>query len=98
MTLTRDYKDGLLERLKEPEYAAGYLSECALEGHEAFLLALRDVAEALGGIGHLAEASELNRESLYGMLSENGNPKLSSLFAVLDALGLQFKCVPARHS
>jgi probable addiction module antidote protein len=98
MTLTDDYKDGLFERLKDPEYAAGYLSECAQEGQEAFLLALRDVAEALGGIGQLAEASELNRESLYGMLSENGNPKLSSLFAILDAFGLQFKCVPAQET
>jgi DNA-binding phage protein len=32
------------------------------------------------------------------VLSENGNPKLSSLFAVLDALGLQFKCVPTQGS
>ena len=85
-------------RLTDPKYAAGYLSECAQEGQEASLLALRDVAEALGGIGNLAEASELNRESLYGMLSENGNPKLSSLFAVLDAFDLQLKCVPAQDS
>jgi probable addiction module antidote protein len=96
VTLTHDYKEGLFERLKDPEYAAGYLSECAREGQEAFLLALRDAAEALGGIGHLAEASERNRESLYGMLSENGNLKLSSLFAVLDTLGLRIKCVPAQ--
>jgi probable addiction module antidote protein len=98
MALTHDYKNGLLKRLTDPEFAAGYLSECAREGQGVFLLALRDVAEAAGGIGRLAEAAELARESLYGMLSENGNPKLSSLFAVLDALGLQFKCVPAHGS
>lgn len=96
--LTSDYQQELRERLSDPEYAAGYLSACAEEGQDAFLLGLRDVADAMGGMGRLADDAKLNRESLYRMLSEDGNPRLSSLFSVLDAIGLQIKCVPATQS
>ncbi len=37
----------------------------------------------------LAEITELNREHLYRMLSENGNPEFRSLEALLDALGFR---------
>ena len=37
----------------------------------------------------LAENASLNREHLYRMLSENGNPELRSLEALLDALGFR---------
>ena len=37
----------------------------------------------------LAEATDLDREHLYRMLSENGNPALRSLEALLDALGFR---------
>ena len=53
-----------------------------------FLLALRDVAEA-HGIAKLAGQANLNRESTYKMLSEQGNPRLSSLWALLDSIGLR---------
>ena len=44
---TGSYKADLLERLRDPAYASGYLS-AVLEEHDeaAFQLALRDVAEA----------------------------------------------------
>jgi probable addiction module antidote protein len=54
-----------------------------------FLLALRDVADAHGGIGALSRNTHLNRESLYRMLSRSGNPSLDSLDAVLNAVGLR---------
>lgn len=41
------YKTDLLERLRNPEYATGYLNAVLEENDEAaFQLALRDVAEA----------------------------------------------------
>ncbi|MGE0825520.1 MAG: addiction module antidote protein [Candidatus Binatia bacterium] len=86
----RNYRDDLLERLKDPEYAAGYL-EAVLEedsSPEAFLIALRDVAEARG-MSQLARETDLKRESLYAMLSERGNPVLRSVYAILDALDLR---------
>ncbi len=84
------YKEGLLEDLKDPKEAAAYLDAALEEGDsDTFLLALRDVAEVKGGMAKLAEQSNLNRESLYRMLSEKGNPQLSSLFSVLKSLGLK---------
>jgi probable addiction module antidote protein len=59
---------------------------------EAFLLALRDVAHARG-MAQLARDTNLQRENLYTMLSERGNPVLSSLYAILDALDLRLSVV-----
>jgi probable addiction module antidote protein len=86
---TKPYQENLLESLKNPA-AAHYLNAC-LEDEDArvFLLALRDVAEAHGGIRALSRNVRLNRESLYRMLSKSGNPSLNSLAAVLNACGMR---------
>jgi probable addiction module antidote protein len=75
--------------LDDPQQAAAYLTACYDEGPEVFLMGLRDVVEANGGVGRMAKASKLNRESLYRLVSRNGNPRLASLNAVLSALGLK---------
>jgi probable addiction module antidote protein len=87
----RDYKDYLSQNLKNADEAAHYLDAALADGNkDVFLVAIRDVADArLGGIANLADKAGLNRESLYRTLSEKGNPELSSLEAVLDALGLR---------
>jgi len=87
---TTSYRENLLLALKDPAEAALYLNAC-LEDTDVrlFLLALRDVADARGGIGVLARETRLNRESLYRMLSKSGNPSVDSLAAVLRACGLR---------
>jgi probable addiction module antidote protein len=84
------YQPDLIERLRDPQESQEYLN-AALEKNdsELFLLALRNVAEAQGGVAQLAEKAKLNRESLYRMLSERGNPELRSLEALLHALGFR---------
>jgi probable addiction module antidote protein len=85
---TANYKEGLLKRLQEPGYATEYLNEALKEGsQEIFMTALRDVAKAKG-ISLIAKEAELNRESMYRMLSKKGNSNLSSLNKLLDTLGL----------
>jgi probable addiction module antidote protein len=89
---TKSYEAGLQERLQDPSYAVEYL-RAALEDDEegadaVFLLALRDVAQA-NRMTQVAEATGLNRESLYKMLSGRGNPGIHSLKAVLNAVGLR---------
>lgn len=86
---SRPYRDGLLKSLKDPNEAAAYLT-AALEDDspDVFLLALRNVAEA-HGMKSVAEGAQLNRVSMYRMLSDKGNPQLSSLSAVLQQLGLR---------
>ena len=86
------YKKVLVERLKNPKEAAAYLNaSLADEDIRVFLLALRDVTEAHGGISYLAKETDLNRESLYRTLSLQGNPTIVNLFHMLDALGLELR-------
>lgn len=86
---TVSYKKILRTKLEDPEQAAEYLTACYEEGPEVFLLGLRDVVEAQGGVARAAKLSKLNRESLYRVFSRDGNPRLSSLRSVLSALGLK---------
>ena len=86
---SRPYKEGLLKSLKDPNESAAYLSAALEDGSpEVFLLALRNVAEA-HGMTNVAEGAQLNRVSMYRMLSQQGNPQLDSLSAVLHQLGLR---------
>ncbi len=88
---TVDYDEYLLNELKDLEYAAGYLTACLEEGEDVFLIGVRNIAKAQGGMKALSNATQLNRESLYDMLSKEGNPRLSSLTAVLDQLGIKLE-------
>jgi len=93
---SKPYRDDLLESLKNPVEAAAYL-DAVLEGGDraAFLLAVKDVTDANGGVRAVAETAKLNRETLYRTLSRNGNPKLSSLDSILHAVGLRLSVEPA---
>ncbi len=91
------YKSDLLDRLKDPSYCAGYLSAAMEDSSEAFLVALRDVAEARKGMANLANEAKVNRENLYRMLSKDGNPRLSSLAAIMGTLGLRLRVEPVEQ-
>ncbi|MBI3698341.1 MAG: putative addiction module antidote protein [Acidobacteria bacterium] len=90
MPTSVSYDDYLVESLKDPKRAEGYLN-AALEDDDprVFLLALSRVAAALGGMSKSRARSKLNRESLYRMLSKKGTPSLQSLGALLDSLGFR---------
>ena len=59
----------------------------------AILSAIRTVAEARG-FKNFAESADLNRENLYRVLSEGGNPRLDTFFKILDALELKLSVEP----
>ncbi len=89
------YEQWLLERLKDPDEAAGYLEAVIEDGDQAALmLALRQVAQAQGGIARIARKAKLTREATYRMLSRSGNPELRSLTALLAAAGLRLAVRP----
>jgi probable addiction module antidote protein len=94
MKASASYHADLLRRLKNPKFAAAYLSACVAEDKETFLLALRDVAEARGGVGALAAKAHLNREHLFRLLSKPGNPRLDSLQQLIKAIGLKLTLQP----
>ncbi|MDF6814306.1 addiction module antidote protein, partial [Escherichia coli] len=58
------------------------------------LVALRQMAQARGGVRAIAKETELNANQLYRTLSPQGNPELRSLSAVLKALGLRLAVQP----
>jgi len=72
------------------DYLQGALDEC---GTEFLPIALRTIAQS-EGMAALAERSGLTRAGLYRALSEDGDPKLSTLTAILEALGLRLAVVP----
>jgi probable addiction module antidote protein len=86
-----DYHEDLIQELQNPREAQEYLNAALKDEDErVFLLALKDVLEAQGGdFATLAKKTKLNRENLYRILSKKGNPKLTSLKAVINALGLE---------
>jgi len=94
-----DYRADLLADLRnDKEYAGLYLSAAYADSPEAFLVALRDVAEAQKGIATVAAKARVNRESLYRMLSAKGNPTLNTLSAVLKAMGLKIAVQPEQET
>ena len=92
---SRSYDSFLREELKDSEFAAEYLSSAIQDQYmEGFLVALKNVAEAHGGVGVLSRVAKLNRQSMYKMFSEKGNPTFSSLIAILGAIGLDLAFQP----
>jgi probable addiction module antidote protein len=92
---TTTYQEDLIEALKDPREAAAYLSAAMEEGDRAlFLLALRNVAEAHGGMAVVSEKAKLNRESMYRMLSKKGNPEIKSILTLLHSMGLKMSIEP----
>lgn len=101
MKKTVDFQEYHLKNLQDTQVAKQYL-EIALEEYEvdgdteAFLLALRDVAEAQGGLGRLAKLTELNRQNLYKILSGQSKPRIDTISLVLHALGFKLSIKPLK--
>lgn len=96
---TTSYHDELIESLKNPKEADLYLRIAMEEYQEdgdtdALLVALRNVAEARGGMGQLAKKTHLNRQNLYHVLSEKGNPTLDTFGLILKGLGYKLSIQP----
>jgi probable addiction module antidote protein len=98
---TRDYESDLVEQLKDAEFAVEYLN-ASLEDNdegsdERFLMALRQVAQAQGGMTEIAAKSGMARPALYRALSETGNPEFLTLKTLLDSLGLKLAVEQREH-
>ena len=76
----------VIDFLDSDEAPVEYLN-VALEENDPkyFAKALGNVARAKG-MSSVAEATGLGRQSLYRALSSDGNPRIDTLFRVLDAL------------
>ena len=108
MSITRDYKDTINERvIDDPLFTAVLLDEAItlfLNGEpDVARLVLRDLVNATIGFEELAIEIERPSKSLHRMLSARGNPTMDNLTKIIcilrDRLGLDInvhatpKCV-----
>ena len=74
----------------DPAYAVQLLNAILADGDQSeFLIALRQMAKAFGGVQAVAEQAHLNPTQLYRTLSPDGNPALSNFSAILKAMGMR---------
>ncbi len=84
------HRERLIEELRaDPRLAVDYL-KAAIDDEDprVLLAALRTVVE-VRGMARVAEAAKIPRESLYRALSLRGNPRLSTLLAIIKAAGFR---------
>ena len=85
------------DHLRNDKDIAGYIEAMLEDGDpRAIPIALRTVADAVGGMAPLADKTGLSRETLYRTLSEKGNPRLDTLSAILAAFGLRLSVQPSK--
>jgi probable addiction module antidote protein len=87
------YSDWQLKKLGNPKTASSYLNAAFADSHEAFLTALRKVAQARQ-MAKVAKEAGIQRETMYRSLSGDGNPTLQTLSSILDALDLKLTVEP----
>ena len=94
----RNHDEAMAELFKEdPAYAVKLLNSILEDGEQGeLLIALRQMTKAFGGVQDIAEKANLNPTQLYRTLSAEGNPSLSSLTALLKAMGLRLAVAPIK--
>ncbi len=88
MTLTKDYKETVLRRIRsDPAFGEALLKEAIsalTEGDTTTALSLlRDLVHAFVGFKALAEKTNIGEKSLYRMFSVKGNPSLQNFSKVV---------------
>ena len=87
----RAHDDAMAEMLRDdPALAVELLNSILADGDQGeWLIALRQMTKAFGGVPKVAQAAQLNATQLYRTLSAEGNPAVSSLAAILRVMGLR---------
>ncbi len=81
---------------QDPALALEVINSILDDGDQAeLLIVLRQLTQAFGGVAAVAEQAQLNPTQLYRTLSAQGNPALSSLIAILKAMGLRLAVQPS---
>lgn len=96
---SRDHDASVIEMIRNDRaFAAAYLKTALEEldeegGETAFLIALRHIVEANGGMAFIADKAGISRETLYRTLSPKGNPTLKTITRVVHASGMKFSTI-----
>ena len=100
MMKSKPHDDAMAELYRgDPVFALEVINGILEDGDQAeLLIVLRQMAQAFGGVQAVAEQAHLNPTQLYRTLSPKGNPALSSLSAILKAMGLRLAVQPLAAS
>jgi DNA-binding phage protein len=95
---SRSYQEYLIESLKNPERAAGYISvmlELDEEGYDPKILrsVLAEVVEARKQLDDFSEVGQQQFDKLDQMLAETGGGEILALIEFLDTLGYRIGIV-----
>ena len=77
------------EYLDTPEVIAEYLKEAFATGNQQFIAHSFGVVAKAKGMTALAKDTGLSREQLYKSFSEQGNPTLKTMLAVMHSFGVE---------
>jgi len=75
--------------LRDSEAIAEYMAAAFETQDPSYISHALGVVARAKGMSEIARDSGLSREHLYRSFSEDGNPTLKSILAVMDALGVQ---------
>ena len=93
--MTRTYlkfEDYLVDRLQDPHEAKAHL-ELAISEYEkdgdtaAFMLILRLIVEAQGGVPQFSIKTHLNKQNLYKVLTGKTVPRFDTMISIIKGLG-----------
>ena len=92
----KSHDEAMAEMLRDdPAYAVQLLNSILEDGDQSeLLITLRQMTKAFGGVPGVADTAQLSATQLYRTLSLGGNPVLSSLSAILKAMGLRLAVQP----
>ena len=83
------------EYIEDDEGARIFLEDAMETNDAAFIASAIGVVAKARGMSAIARETGISRESLYRALSEDGNPQLSTVLKVLEAMGLKLSVEPA---
>jgi probable addiction module antidote protein len=79
------------EHLDDAESQAEFLSDAFESGNAAYITHALGIVARARGMSQIAREAGVTREALYKALSEDGDPRLSTLLGVTKALGVKLK-------
>ena len=77
--------------LTSPAAVAAFLDEAAATGDAKFMAHCLGLVAKAVGMGKVAGLAGVNRQALYRSLSGEKTPRIDTLLAVLQALGMQMR-------
>ena len=90
----RKYDEYLIESLKDPNEAEGYLNaslEAYMEDNDAMalMLSLEHLARAKYSITQMSKQTGIPRQNLYKIFDNTTNPNFNTIFTLIKSLGFK---------